>query len=302
MRPRLSWRLALVVLLAVLAAAVVRVIAKSEGGAVASTTSSRPASAASACRSDPHRGVHDPRRLRVLDRCATFVGTVVAGPKLNASDGDVTFTATPDEGYASMLNGMNRREGGLHVEIVPTDQPGCKRGEPIEGAVKKPGVCSGAQVLYPPLRARVRVIGAYVYNARTRRNEIHPTWSVEMLPPTRPPPPETEQLEARLTGEAVGKNGTSQGSGRVVITLVGQRLCWRFTLAGIGTPTGATLRTRPPKAGRVILALGTPYRAQGCVTADAAPLLVKPRHFYVTVVTARHQFGVLSGQLEPIAD
>ena len=64
------------------------------------------------CRSDPHAGVHDPTRLKVLEACATFVGTVIRAPKLNPSDGDVTFNVAPDSAYASMLNGKNRSEGG----------------------------------------------------------------------------------------------------------------------------------------------------------------------------------------------
>ena len=64
------------------------------------------------CRSDPLAGVHDPTRLKVLEACATFVGTVIKAPKLNPSDRDVTFNVAPDSAYASMLNGKNRSEGG----------------------------------------------------------------------------------------------------------------------------------------------------------------------------------------------
>src|SRR5919201_4530793 len=134
------------------------------------------------CRSDPHEGVHDPYRLKVLNSCATFVGTVVSAPKLNPSDGDVSFNAAPDQGYESMLNARNRSEGGLHIEIVPMDQPDCEPGQPIKGYPENNlGVCSGAKVVFPPRGAHVRVIGPHVYESWVGWNEIHPTWQLELL-------------------------------------------------------------------------------------------------------------------------
>lgn len=147
----------------------------------APTTTSGRTSASTYCRSDPHEGVHDPTRLKVLKACATFVGTVVEAPEVNRSDGDAMFTAAPDDRYASMLNAKNRGEGGLHIEIVPMDQPNCKPGQPIKGPVNNLGVCSGADVRFPPLRAHVRVIGPHVYDSWTGWNEIHPAWKIEIL-------------------------------------------------------------------------------------------------------------------------
>jgi hypothetical protein len=145
------------------------------------TTSGRTAGT-NPCRPEPHEGVHDAYRLKILDRCATFVGTVVSAPELDKSDGDVTFNAAPDSGYESMLNAKNRREGGLHIEIVPMDQPNCKPGQPIKGyPVNNLGACSGADVRFPPFGAHVRVIGPHVYDSWVDWNEIHPAWKIEIL-------------------------------------------------------------------------------------------------------------------------
>jgi hypothetical protein len=256
------------------------------------------------CDQDPHAGVHDPTRLKIFDPCATFIGKVVEGAKL-AGDGDVTFNAAPEPGYESMLNQKNRGKGGLHIEIVPRDQPGCTRGEAIKGPVKNLGVCSGAHVLYPPLRARVRVIGAYVLDTWDGWNEMHPAWKVEILPSTGPVPPEARRFKAGLTGQGAGTTGARRGSGRVALTLTGPKACWRFTrITGISRPTRATIRAGKRRAG-FLLALGARYRSRGCVTADEERLNrieEKPGFYYVRVATARYRLGAISGQLTPVSD
>ena len=81
-----------------------------------------------------------------------------------------------------MLNGKNRAKGGLHIEIVPMDQPDCEPGQPIKGySVNNLGVCSGANVHPPPRGAHVRVIGPHVYDSWVGWNEIHPAWKIEIL-------------------------------------------------------------------------------------------------------------------------
>ena len=155
----------------------------------ASSTATTATSAANArpgaCRSDPHEGVHEPQRLKVIKRCATFAGKVVVAPDAS-DDGDVTFDVAPDPGYGSMLNAKNRQKHGLHVEIVPMDQPGCKPGQPIVRAgFSNLGVCSGADVVSPPLGAHIRAFGPYVYDSWQGWNEIHPAWKVDILPPRR---------------------------------------------------------------------------------------------------------------------
>jgi len=133
------------------------------------------------CERNALDGVHGSDRLKVLSPCAAFQGTVTQKPVKNP-DGDVSFEARPDHGYASMLNAHNRSEGGLHIEIVPRDQPGCKRGQTVRvGDVPDLGTCSGRHIAAPALGAHVRVIGPWVLDLHNNWYEIHPAWSVKQL-------------------------------------------------------------------------------------------------------------------------
>ncbi len=117
----------------------------------------------------------------VITRCAVFRGTVSEAPKRHP-DGDVAFNASPDPGYAGMLNATNRAEGGLHIEIVPSDQPGCTPGQPVTLANgRNRGACSGRDVHTPPLGAHVRIIGAWVLDGGNHWYEIHPAWKIKIL-------------------------------------------------------------------------------------------------------------------------
>lgn len=132
-----------------------------------------------ACEKNPLDGVHGPDRLRLLDPCAVFQGTVIQAPKESPDDGDVTFTVAADPGYASMLNAQNLLNGGLHIEIVPRDQPGCTPGQPVHvGDVSDLGICSGRAISAPTVGAHVRIIGPWVLDRNNDWNEIHPTWSI----------------------------------------------------------------------------------------------------------------------------
>jgi len=154
------------------------------GGRVSSSTSATVAGKAHAVRSracerNARDGVHGPDRLKVLSPCTAFQGTVKEAPVKNP-DGDVSFQVSPDPGYAGMLNAHNRSEGGLHIEIVPRDQPGCTPGQPIHVAdVPDLGTCSGRDVAAPALGAHVRIIGAWVLDLNNNWYEIHPAWSIE---------------------------------------------------------------------------------------------------------------------------
>lgn len=124
-----------------------------------------------------------PDRLQVLSPCAAYQGTVIQAPTKNTHDGDVSLEVKPDPGYASMLNAHNRSEGGLHVEIVPRDQPGCKRGQPIHFSdIHDLGLCSGRDLAAPHVGAHVRIIGPWVFDSNNRWYEIHPAWSVKPAP------------------------------------------------------------------------------------------------------------------------
>ena len=107
-----------------------------------------------------------------------MVGTVKE-PEKNHGDGDATFNLAPDPAYASMLNEKNRQEGGIHVEIVPADQAGCVKGQPVEHpGVTGLGTCTGAHLKLPRAGAHVRVVGAYVLDVNNNWNEFHPVWKI----------------------------------------------------------------------------------------------------------------------------
>jgi len=134
-----------------------------------------------ACERNPNDGVHGSDRLKVLSGCVAFQGTVTERPVKNP-DGDVSFEASPDPGYGSMLNAHNRSEGGLHIEIVPRDQPGCTPGRTVVfGDIPDLGKCSGRNVAGPLLGAHVRIIGAWVLDRNNNWYEIHPTWRITIL-------------------------------------------------------------------------------------------------------------------------
>jgi hypothetical protein len=256
-----------------------------------------------ACRSNALAGVHDPSRLKILKACATFVGTVVQAPRLNRGDGDVYFDAKPDKGYESMLNAHNwSSDHGLHLEIVPMDQPGCKPGQPIvRKGYKNLGVCTGANVVFPPLKAHVRVTGAFVFDSWSGPNEIHPIWRVEILKPAGPQAPEAIKLKARLTGRAL------RGAGSVAVRVTPSKVCWRFRgLGRLRSPTSATIRAGTRRrTGPVVLQLGGRYRPRGCVTAKLSDLDLLEAHpdwFYVAVATARHPLAAVRGKLKHNGD
>jgi hypothetical protein len=126
--------------------------------------------------------VQSPDRLQVLSPCAAFRGTVSQAPVKNPHDGDVYFDVKPDPGYANMLNAgnRNRSEGGLHIEIVPRDQPGCTPGQQVHvGDVRGLGACSGRDLAGPALGAHVRIIGPWVLDRNNNWYEIHPAWSIK---------------------------------------------------------------------------------------------------------------------------
>jgi hypothetical protein len=137
-----------------------------------------------ACERNPRDGVQHADRLQVLSPCAAFQGVVIDAPVKYRPDGDVVFDVKPDPGYTNMLNAQNRSEGGLHIEIVPRDQPGCTPGQPIHiNNLPNLGTCSGRDLAGPALGAHVRIIGPWVLDRNHNFNEIHPAWSIK---PARP--------------------------------------------------------------------------------------------------------------------
>jgi len=280
----------------------------------AATPAATPSGAApSGCQSDPHAGVHDANRLTILNPCTTFVGTLVATPKLS-SDGDIAVNAKPDPGYEKMLNAKNHE--GLHLEVMPRDQPGCTPGQPIKGTVNNLGTCSGANVVLPPKGTHVKVTGPWVFDSWVGWNEIHPVWKVEIIPapgqppPTPPPtttaplPPKTHSFAARLAG---GAKNVPRGSGLATIKVTGNKLCWSFSrLKNIGKATRSDIHVGLTRAkGATALALGSRFKVRGCMTVDERrleQLASAPRRYYVTIYTARYPLGAAHGRLAPTSD
>jgi hypothetical protein len=237
------------------------------------------------------------------------VGTVERAPKLNPSDGDVTFNVRPDSAYAAMLNARNIAEGGLHVEVVPRDQMGCTPQKLKTLAVNNLGDCTNANVIFPPLNARVRVIGPYVFDRWVGWNEIHPAWHVEIVEPTGPPPPEQHTFKASMNGRAVGRHrGAPHGSGTVSLTVRESTICWRFSnVRGIGRPTRAVIETAAgtSRGSALSLPLAARFRASGCTTPARSAVehvVEQPRRLFVTVFAAGYPHGGIRGRLAPTSD
>jgi hypothetical protein len=255
------------------------------------------------CRANPLEGVHDPQRLKIISQCAQIVGVITKhAPELNPSDGDIHFHVRPDPGYESMLNDKNRSEGNLHVEVVPRDQPGCTPGQPVKGSEDNLGLCSGANVRIPPLGTHVRIVGALVLDSENDWNELHPAWRIDVLTGT-PTGKAPVGLVAHLTGRAeVPAKGPLSATGDVKVTIEHEKLCWTFTaLRRLGRPTRARIhRGVVRRAGPVVLALGSRYRARGCVSAAERvlePIAEAPTGFYVNVSTSNYPSGAIRGQL-----
>jgi hypothetical protein len=163
-----------------------------------------------ACEANPLDGVHHPARLNVLDPCAAFQGTVNQAPK-KFPDGDMAFSVSPDPGYEFMLNAKNQQQGGLHIEIVPRDQPGCTPGQSVVvGNVPGLGVCSGRDVPAPLLGAHVRIIGPWVLDRNDNWHEIHPAWSIT-APAVSCRVPRVIGRTLRKARAALAKHGCSLG-------------------------------------------------------------------------------------------
>lgn len=146
-------------------------IALMSGGVLAVPAMAAPAPG---CRDgDPLENVRDPKRLRVLRRCVTATGKVHFAQQ--EKDGDIHISLALDRKHRYLLNDGNRRKhhGTLVVEIVPADQPGCRKGERV-----RYGRCTGADVRTPRKGERVRVTGPWVLDRPHGWNEIHPAWRI----------------------------------------------------------------------------------------------------------------------------
>lgn len=118
--------------------------------------------------------VYHPQRLRLLDACITFHGTVLAN--LSENDGDHHLWIAPDPGYERYLNAANVYHGqrAIVAEIVPA----CTT-EPADSAA---AVRCPASTLHPPAAGqRVQVIGPHVLDTVHGWQEVHPVTSIAAI-------------------------------------------------------------------------------------------------------------------------
>jgi hypothetical protein len=119
-------------------------------------------------------------------------------------------------------------------------------------------------------------------------------------------------LHATLTGAAeIPGPGDPDGTGTVqIVGNVGRQtlttLCYRLSVAGIGTPTAAHIHQAPAGvAGPIVVPLDPPIdgSSSGCVRADpdlVKDILTNPEKYYVNVHNAEFPAGALRGQLVPV--
>ncbi len=137
------------------------------------------------CRSGPPlANVHDPGRLRIIERCAVADGTVTS--VRHEPDGDVFILLRLDPGQARLVNQTNQRKlaGNLVAEIVPADQPGCTVGRPPRPPIGTAsfGICTGAKLAAPEVGERIAVVGPHVLDREHGWLEIHPVWARRPMP------------------------------------------------------------------------------------------------------------------------
>lgn len=133
------------------------------------------------CRAgNPLANVHDPARLRVIERCAVVRGTVSSVE--HEPDGDVFILLRPDPGQRSFINERNQSAlgGNLVGEIVPADLPGCAVGRPPRAPFGTAdfGICTGTNLAAPAVGSHISMIGPHVLDRNHGWLEIHPVWAI----------------------------------------------------------------------------------------------------------------------------
>ena len=111
-------------------------------------------------------------------------------------------------------------------------------------------------------------------------------------------------LKATLTGTYVHAPATGSGTG--TITFAGNRVCWKFTFNGIGTPTISGIHKAPPPPEGVHKTAIIPFTAntttrKGCIAAKAGAVkvvLANPNAYYVSIGTSgKYRFAAIGGRL-----
>jgi hypothetical protein len=129
-------------------------------------------------------------RLRVMDRCKTVTGTIIAAA--GEYDGDFHLRLKLDPGQESLLNAKNRArlprgQGGNLVIIEPL----CQK-TPTQANTVAERVCAGFRQNLPAMTqikanvtkkkgTKVEVTGAFVTDMEHGWNEIHPVTSIKII-------------------------------------------------------------------------------------------------------------------------
>jgi predicted Ser/Thr protein kinase len=105
-----------------------------------------------------------------------------------------------------------------------------------------------------------------------------------------------------LSGSAeVPVSTSSSSSGTADVTIVGTRVCWRFQLSGVDSPTSAQVfQGAATVSGPAVVPLGAEYSPTGCTAAPrsvAAAILANPAGYYVNVLSKKYSDGAVRGQL-----
>jgi hypothetical protein len=161
-----------------------------------------------ACRGgNPMANVYLPFRLKVIDRCVEVGGVVVSSRR--EGDGDEHISLRVDPPYEGFLNDGNRRfhGGTLVLEIVPADQPGCRKGDRVRW-----GTCTGAHIATPRNGVHVLVVGVFVLDRLHRWDEIHPVWAIRGSWSFRP---SAHTIGERRSPERGSTGSDRSGEGRV---------------------------------------------------------------------------------------
>jgi hypothetical protein len=108
----------------------------------------------SACRTAPMTHVHNPKRLKMLDACATLTGKVQSVRLISAYD-DLKVTIVPDDHLRSYLRKANK--GVVVADVIATDQ---------------------ATTTIPPVGSRITAWGAWMLDKATKTTQLLPTYRI----------------------------------------------------------------------------------------------------------------------------
>ncbi|MDT4928920.1 MAG: hypothetical protein QOF92_1787 [Pseudonocardiales bacterium] len=129
----------------------------------------------STCRTTPTTHVHNPKRLEMLNPCATFRGRVQSVRLVSAYD-DLKVTIVPDDNLRSYLRKANN--GLLVADIIATDQ---------------------ATITVPPVGSRITAWGAWMLDKATKTTQLLPTYRIVIN--------QLKSGSSTLSGHSVEKSG-----------------------------------------------------------------------------------------------